>query len=204
MIPLEIALIFAEATVTFRPAYAPRVQGSTRPQPLVDPRAERLIRWLLFINVPPLFFASIGIAIFLSGTVSIVIGAIEIAIVVLIAVTQIGLFRRVRRLQRLRREDLVHFQDAWSATFDVDQLLADKMRQVIIRSVFAAIPLAAIFLSPTTVTQSTQILQLIQYFGIGQRYKLAARIAQIYNLLMITVFTTVLAIAPLLTVNRHI
>lgn len=203
MLPLEIALIFAEATMTFRPAYGPRVPSSARPQPLVDPRADRLIRWLLVVNLPPLFFASLGIAIFLSGTASIFVGSVEIAIVVLIAVTQIGLYRRLRRLQRIRREDLVHFQDSWSATFDVEQLIADKMRQVTLCSVFATVPLAAIFLSPTAVTRSAQVLQLIQYFNVGQRYRLPARLAQIYNLLMITVFTTGLAIAPLLTINRH-
>ncbi len=68
MLPVEIALILAEVSATQLPYNVP---NRTR-KPLIDRRAERLIQWLILLNLPPLFFSTRGLGHFWLIVVTIV------------------------------------------------------------------------------------------------------------------------------------
>lgn len=185
-------------------AFRPRAtMGKGRPyKPLIDAHADRLIRWLLVFNLPPLFFASIGVAVFLSGTVSAWIGLAEIAIILLISATTVSLYRRLRKIQRLSRITYDDQLDSWLPTLQVDDLINDRMRAAAGRVMLALIPFVAIVVSPPAIIQTTQALHLIQYFDHERRRWRTAQRLRALHLGLLLVYTTLLAAGLLFNINR--
>jgi hypothetical protein len=198
MLPLEIALILAEVSATQLPYSIP---NQTR-KPLIDRRAERLIQWLILLNLPPLFFSTIGIAVFLSGTATPIVGLTEILITSLIAGTTIALYKRIRKIHRLSQVDYDEYCGNWLPVLQIEDLIASKVRAASQRTVLALIPLVTIVFAPSAIIEATQAIQLIRYFGSERHLWRTAQMLRIINVLLLLMYATFLAIIPLLSINR--
>lgn len=199
MIAPEIFHALLEAGA-FRP---PATTGKGRPyKPLIDAHADRLIRWLLLFNIPPLFFATIGVAVFLSGTAPAWIGLSELAVILLITGTAVSLYRRLRKIQHLSRINYDGQLDSWLPTLQVDDLIDERLRAAAGRVILALIPFAAIVVSPSAIIQTTQALHLIQYFDPNRRRWRTAQILRALHLGLLLVYTTLLAAGLLVNINR--
>ncbi len=199
MIAPEIMMALLEVGA-FRP---PPTTGQGRPyKPLIDSQADRLIRWLLIFNLPPLFFATIGVAVFLSGTASAWIGLTELAGILLVAGTSVSLYRRLRKIHRLSRNNYDGQLDSWLPTLQVDDLIDERLRAAAGRVILAVIPFVAIVASPPAIIQATQALHLIRYFDPDRRRWRTAQMLRALHLGLLLVYTTLLAAGLLSYINR--
>jgi hypothetical protein len=182
-------------------AFRPPIGRSSSGRPYV-PLIDRLIRWLLIFNLPPLFFATIGVDVFLSGTAPAWVGLTELAVILLIAGTTVSLYRRLRKIQRLSRINYDGQLDSWLPTLQVDDLIDERLRAATGRVILALIPFAAIAVSPSAIIQTTQALHLIQYFAPNRRRWRTAQILRALHLGLLLVYTTFLAAGLLSNINR--
>jgi len=200
MIAPEIMMALLEVGA-FRP---PTATGTGRPyKPLIDSHADRLIRWLLIFNLPPLFFATIGVDVFLSGTATAWVGLTELAVILLVAGTTVSLYRRLRKIQRLSHINYDGQLDSWLPALQVDDLIDERLRAAAGRVILALIPFAAIVVSPSAIIQTTQALHLIQYFDPNRRRWRTAQILRALHLGLLLIYTTLLAASLLININRH-
>jgi hypothetical protein len=172
-------------------------------QPLSEARrdAQRLIFAINALSVPALFFATLGLGVFLSGQAPPLVGLFELITISLIIGVQLILYRRLTRMRQLKRADISAYQDDWLLLASAEELANSKSRKALVCTVFGLIPFLTVATAPFGIVYAAEVLQLIRYFGIGAERRTLARILIASNGMLMLIYASVLALLPLLLIR---
>jgi hypothetical protein len=174
-------------------------------QPLSQARrnAQRLILIINGFSIPALIFASLGLAIALSGKAPPLLVLLEVTVIGLVIGVQVILYRRLMRLRQISYTNLAAYQDSWQLMTEAEALAECKHRKALEWTTASFIPIVTVVAAPFGIVYAAEVLQMIRYFGVAQSWQRAMRLIIAIEITLMLIYTSVLAILPLFALHSR-